>query len=280
MKIVVGALLVVGALAGSANAGNTNCCQAPDETCSNTPSPPEGCAPGETLVVGGFCGQDGICDAPSETGCCPCDDTCVEDFATCAFECFAEYFVPNGSCDDGCPSPIEPDDLCGDVDADFCASAGGPGAITCQPGVPCVGTQGNDVFCGSDGDDLIIGAGGDDVVCAGPGDDRIKTGQGADRIDTTSICGVLLPGGIDEEDQVSAKGGNDVVVAGPGSDTLSMGTGDDVALGGGGADELTGSSGNDCLDAEAAADSFASGGTGDDTCCADRERRCEQSCVM
>jgi hypothetical protein len=59
---------------------------------------------------------------------------------------------------------------------------GQPVTIFAVPGVPTVGTPGDDVIMGTDGNDVIYGRGGNDRICGGPGDDILIGGPGRDRI--------------------------------------------------------------------------------------------------
>jgi len=97
--------------------------------------------------------------------------------------------------------------------------------IVAVPGVPTVGTQGNDVIVGNRGNDVIDGRGGNDRICGLGGADRISGGGGADR----------LHGGA----------GNDTLRGGAGNDHLNGGRGDDLIIGQAGNDVMNGLDGGD-----------------------------------
>jgi cytochrome c len=101
---------------------------------------------------------------------------------------------------------------------------------TATPGVPLIGTDGDDVLCGTPGADVLEGGGGDDILRGGAGDDTLRGGEGDDECngqagtDTATGCEVeistsnlsLAPGHAsvytDEDYEVSAAfGGDDAV---------------------------------------------------------------------
>lgn len=138
------------------------------------------------------------------------------------------------------------------------------------------------------GDDTIAPGAGDDIVKAGDGDDRIKLqngfgddtitgGEGAeddggDRLDASDVTDNLtldlsgadpesgtLSDGTDtvtfnEIESVSLGAGDDTAIGSDGNDSIFAGAGDDSLSGGGGADTLYGNEGSDTVD----------GGGGDD----------------
>lgn len=130
--------------------------------------------------------------------------------------------------------------------------------IIATPGVPTVGTDGNDVILGTDGPDDIRGLGGNDRICSFGGADRVLGGGGQDRIDLGRGADVGRGGG--GADRILGRAGQDDIRGNSGADDLRGGTGPDTIRGQGGADVIDGGRGTD----------RCSGGGGVDTL-----RRCE-----
>ncbi len=116
------------------------------------------------------------------------------------------------------------------------ACDGEPATIVAQPGVPTVGTEGDDVIVGTLGPDDIRGGPGDDLICGRAGADVIEGNTGADQIHAGT-----------GHDVVTGGHGPDVIVGGPGRDTLFGGSGDDTISGGPRADTIEGNGGRDTI---------------------------------
>lgn len=142
--------------------------------------------------------------------------------------------------------------------------------IVATPGVPTVGTDGDDVIVGTigpdvidagDGDDLVCARAGDDEIVGGPGDDTIHGGRGADRI--VGGTGADIIRGGRGADLVWGESGADRVIGGPGRDEVWSGAGDDVVRGGGGRDVVRGGIGDDRISGGKGGDGL-SGSAGND----------------
>jgi len=107
---------------------------------------------------------------------------------------------------------------------------GEPITIYASPGVPTLGTAGNDVILGTTGDDIISGGGGHDRICGGAGNDDLRGGRGRDRI-----------AGGDGDDRLNGGNGNDRLVGGTGRDRFIHSAGTDSLFGQGGRDVFDGS---------------------------------------
>lgn len=118
--------------------------------------------------------------------------------------------------------------------------------IQAQPGVPTMGTAGDDVIYGTPGIDRIVGLGGNDVIVGFGGDDQISGGDGND-----AVCAG------DGNDQVTGDAGNDLLVGDAGNDVLSGAAGDDRLIGGAGIDRLTGGANVDTCNAGGQAGDFS-----------------------
>ena len=129
---------------------------------------------------------------------------------------------------------------------------GQPATIVAIPGVPTVGTSGDDVIVGTTGNDVIRGRGGDDLICARAGDDNVKGNGGNDQID-------LGPG----NDEAAGGKGNDWIHGKSGRDRLRGNSGGDQLRGGKGRDVLRGDKGIDFLHGGSARD-ILFGGSGTD----------------
>lgn len=126
--------------------------------------------------------------------------------------------------------------------------------IVATPGVPIVGTDGDDVIVGTIGPDVIDAGDGDDLVCARAGDDEIDGGDGADIIRGGRGADRIVGGAGDDvirggrgADLVWGENGADRVIGGPGRDEVWSGAGDDVVRGGGGRDVVRGGLGDDLI---------------------------------
>ena len=129
------------------------------------------------------------------------------------------------------------------------------------PGVPTIGTDGDDVIVGTDGNDEIDGGDGNDLICAGSGDDTVVGGQGNDIIFGEAGRDILR--GQQGEDTVDGGDGNDRLLGGIDGDAIFGRAGDDYLGGFGGPDELFGGSGDDLFWGGFGAD-IINGGDGDD----------------
>jgi Ca2+-binding RTX toxin-like protein len=85
--------------------------------------------------------------------------------------------------------------------------------ILAAPGVPTVGTPGDDVILGTDGDDIIDGGAGNDTICGLDGRDTLIGGLGDDR----------LFGGLDGEFIAEDSYRGDLIIPGPGDDYIDLG---------------------------------------------------------
>ena len=113
------------------------------------------------------------------------------------------------------------------------------------PGVPTVGTDGDDVIIGTDGPDSIRGGKGRDRICGLGGNDYLRGGPGRDRIS-----------GGSGDDYVKGEGGlRHLLVGGPGNDNI-------VAYGDG--DWVWGKGGDDYIYTYSADDTSVGAGPGDD----------------
>jgi hypothetical protein len=116
---------------------------------------------------------------------------------------------------------------------------GQPVTKVATPGVPTVGTGGDDVILGAHGDatspvEFIFGMGGNDRICSLGGRDTVFGGVGHDRI-----------AGGEHSDVLNGEAGNDVI--GCGFDTNNQDV--DIADGGTGTDSLNfGAAQADCED--------------------------------
>lgn len=131
---------------------------------------------------------------------------------------------------------------------------GQPATIVATPGVPTVGTNGDDVIVGTSGDDVIRGRGGDDLICALAGDDDVKGNSGNDQIDLGKGDDTASGGkggdwihGRSGRDDLRGNSGNDQVRGGKGRDTLRGDKGGDLVHGGSSRDTLLGGSSADQL---------------------------------
>lgn len=125
------------------------------------------------------------------------------------------------------------------------------------------GGTGRDIILAGDGNDNIRGGTDDDVIYAGPGNDTVEAGTGTDY--------VYGEGG---DDKLKGSSDNDFLFGGDGNDKLFGGSGIDVLHGDANNDKLDGGSDNDFLFGDADIDT-ADGRTGQDTCDAETEKRCE-----
>lgn len=135
--------------------------------------------------------------------------------------------------------------------------------IVAQPGVPTVGTNGDDVVLGTSGPDVINTLNGRDVVCARGGNDIVNGGRSRDRIDLGS--GNDIGRGNDGNDFIRGGRGRDTIDGNRGTDELAGGPGRDTIKGGRHGDVIRGNSGNDTLLGNKAHD-VLDGGPGTDTC--------------
>lgn len=115
--------------------------------------------------------------------------------------------------------------------------------IFAVPGVPTVGTPGDDVIMGTSGNDVIRGRGGNDRICGLGGADRILGGGGHDWISGGAGDDMLIGGG--GRDRIIGGGGHDTVRGGPGRDILRGGPGNDTIIGRAGVDVMNGNAGGD-----------------------------------
>ena len=135
--------------------------------------------------------------------------------------------------------------------------------IFATPGVPTVGTAGDDVIWGTPGPDVIRGRGGDDRICSRGGADRVDGNGGRDLIDLGS--GHDAANGGRGGDTILGGSGRDIIRGGSGGDDIDGGKGRDQLHGGTGDDTIRGRSGRDLLRGNAGADDLR-GGTGADAC--------------
>lgn len=113
------------------------------------------------------------------------------------------------------------------------------------PGVPTVGTDGDDVIIGTDGPDSIRGGKGRDRICGLGGNDYLRGGPGRDRIS-----------GGNGDDYVKGEGGlRNLLVGGPGNDDI---------LAYGDKDFVWGKGGDDYIYTYSADDTSVGAGPGDD----------------
>ncbi|WP_039019935.1 calcium-binding protein [Halocynthiibacter namhaensis] len=120
---------------------------------------------------------------------------------------------------------------------------GDMGQAVLDPGlVNVIGRQAETLHAGAGGNDDITTLGGSDVILAGGGSDVVKAGDGADVIlGDDGLWGSSHMGGLGVvtaeilsaggNDHITAGGGNDIVIANQGDDYVSVGEGEDVALG-------------------------------------------------
>ncbi len=133
--------------------------------------------------------------------------------------------------------------------------------IQAVPGVPTIGTSGDDVIRGTNGADVIRGNGGNDRICSRGGADDVDGGAGDDRIRLGGGDDTASGGGGDDE--IFGQRGSDILIGSAGDDRLVGGGGADDLVGGRGRDHLLGQAGNDLLRGNAAKDRLE-GGKGSD----------------
>jgi hypothetical protein len=114
------------------------------------------------------------------------------------------------------------------------------------PGVPTVGTDGDDVIIGTDGPDNIRGGKGRDRICGLGGNDVLRGGGGRDRIS----------GGAGDDYIEGGTGLQHTLIGGPGNDHLQA-EGD--------RDRVSGNGGADYLSTYSAQNTTASGGSANDS---------------
>jgi glucose/arabinose dehydrogenase len=139
-------------------------------------------------------------------------------------------------------------------------------SIEAQPGIPTVGTGGDDVIIGTDGPDVILGGAGDDLICGLSGADTIRGNAGSDRIDAGPGNDTANGGfgadeirGGDGRDELSGDAGDDRIRGQRGRDTIRGGKGDDNLSGGAQTDEIAGKSGNDVINGGRGMDTLEGG---------------------
>ncbi len=143
--------------------------------------------------------------------------------------------------------------------------------IVAQPGIPTVGTDGDDVIVGTSGSDDIRGGAGDDTICGLAGADVIRGNHGRDRINAGGGHDTVTGGrgrdvivGSSGDDELSGNSGGDAISGNKGGDHIRGGAGADTIGGGPGADTIEGNGGDDTISGNDGRDDVR-GGTGDDT---------------
>ena len=157
-----------------------------------------------------------------------------------------------------------------------------------QPGIPRIGTAGNDTIVGTAFSTVIQGRGGNDTLTGlaandclygedgndrligGGGRDRLEGGSGRDNLSGSSGSDTII--GSSGNDRSSGSSGNDRITGGTGNDRLSGSSGDDNITGSSGSDRLTGSSGTDRITGGSGRDRISAGTGGDRVSARDASR--------
>jgi Ca2+-binding RTX toxin-like protein len=111
--------------------------------------------------------------------------------------------------------------------------------VTCQQGVPCIGTSQDDELQGTSANDRQYGLGGSDTINGLGGADQ----QYGDMAPNETVSGA-------GNDTINGLGGADQQYGDAGNDSIDGGGGADQQVGGAGTDTILGGSGNDTIDVE------------------------------